>query len=1063
MTAYRIREVLWRLGRDERGVFAAMFAVMFPVILGIGALGIETGIWYTIKRHDQSIADVAAVAGATEIMRSGTCTSGTGADVFTSCPPAATLARTNNFDLNDAANSTSSLTFPYTGSTACSTSPNTCVRVVLQHQQTALLASLVLPSLTIANQAIAQVQTLDNTCAFTFGNNENGKGLDLRGTTGFTQPNCQLASNSTSPESIQLSGASELSLYSIYTAGGIDTDGNPDLTLTVAPRTYQPPLVDPYASVAVATTPADLTTFTMPTLASSATTFPTNLPRPPSAPGTTNFPSIASSSVSPPSSGCNTTSTSASISATPTCYLSLSGVQITGGTFASGTSYYFAGPVTISGAVTISGGVTIYVATGDFTVAAGGNVTFADNSNAANGPNAAAKIFAFAGNFDASAGSVTFTGDTSNNAGYAIRVGATKTTTFGTATFGGGNYAFQGGGLVLGGGNSTTTLGAARYKVETGGASVASGGTAVFSPEGAFSAASKTTELTVNNAGNFTGTGTVTFNPNNISGTSYSFSVASGTTFSGATNFGAASGDQKGYGFYDSAVTISPSGGSTATLGIVNFYVETGGLAINGPTTFAATTSGDCTTVGNCTTITIEAGNLTNNASGNLTFNGSASSQYNFCFGTISNQNACAGNSNGGATLAGPANFGAGLYYFMSNGNGPTGVTLDSGASATFAPATYSVQKGNFTISSGATGTFSAATGGNAACAPTGNATCLYLANGAFSNAGTSTFNSGSYYVYALASSGPSTCTNNSSPTICNAASGTMTLGSSASSIVYVNNPNGVFRNYGTLNFGSGTYYIYDAPPPGTNGNTTGGFANFGTMTLCGFNTGGGCSETASNYYFFNGPSQGTDGPDSGKCANSATVFGALSLMGGSSTTLGPGNYYLVNGDLCMNQDNGTVPLVNCSGCTLGDQGMTFILTGTGTGTTLSDNISTVQILNPIDTTGGPLYSPGSGPYQGLLFFQDRNAPLDDYNGLQGSCGVNCNTILGGALMDLTGAIYMSQAELGFGGNSGASSGECLVILVDSLRFTGNATLNTEGCAAAGVSTVTSQSVALLQ
>ena len=56
-----------RLARDQRGVIAVVFALMFPVVAGILGFGVETGIWYTIKRHYQSIADVAAYSGALEI------------------------------------------------------------------------------------------------------------------------------------------------------------------------------------------------------------------------------------------------------------------------------------------------------------------------------------------------------------------------------------------------------------------------------------------------------------------------------------------------------------------------------------------------------------------------------------------------------------------------------------------------------------------------------------------------------------------------------------------------------------------------------------------------------------------------------------------------------------------------------------------------------------------------------------------------------------------------------------------------------------------------------------
>src|SRR5215207_1493256 len=56
-----------RLGADRRGAIAILFAVMFPVVVGTLGVGIETGVWFGVKRHNQAIADVAAYSGALQI------------------------------------------------------------------------------------------------------------------------------------------------------------------------------------------------------------------------------------------------------------------------------------------------------------------------------------------------------------------------------------------------------------------------------------------------------------------------------------------------------------------------------------------------------------------------------------------------------------------------------------------------------------------------------------------------------------------------------------------------------------------------------------------------------------------------------------------------------------------------------------------------------------------------------------------------------------------------------------------------------------------------------------
>jgi Flp pilus assembly protein TadG len=55
---------LWeRLLRDTRGITIIIVAFALPVLIGLAALGIETGLWYTIKRQDQAAADACRCLG----------------------------------------------------------------------------------------------------------------------------------------------------------------------------------------------------------------------------------------------------------------------------------------------------------------------------------------------------------------------------------------------------------------------------------------------------------------------------------------------------------------------------------------------------------------------------------------------------------------------------------------------------------------------------------------------------------------------------------------------------------------------------------------------------------------------------------------------------------------------------------------------------------------------------------------------------------------------------------------------------------------------------------------
>ena len=57
-----------RLASDTRGVTLALVAASITALIGFTGLGVETGLWYAMKRQNQSAADVAAFSGAFELL-----------------------------------------------------------------------------------------------------------------------------------------------------------------------------------------------------------------------------------------------------------------------------------------------------------------------------------------------------------------------------------------------------------------------------------------------------------------------------------------------------------------------------------------------------------------------------------------------------------------------------------------------------------------------------------------------------------------------------------------------------------------------------------------------------------------------------------------------------------------------------------------------------------------------------------------------------------------------------------------------------------------------------------
>ena len=100
-----LRSAMRQVWRDERGVSAIMVALSLTVLVGLAGLGVETGLWYSIKRQNQSAADAAAISAAYEVLAGNT-------SVTTNLTPAATRAATQNGYTGN----TPVVTYPYSDS-----------------------------------------------------------------------------------------------------------------------------------------------------------------------------------------------------------------------------------------------------------------------------------------------------------------------------------------------------------------------------------------------------------------------------------------------------------------------------------------------------------------------------------------------------------------------------------------------------------------------------------------------------------------------------------------------------------------------------------------------------------------------------------------------------------------------------------------------------------------------------------------------------------------------------------------------------------------------------------
>jgi Flp pilus assembly protein TadG len=173
----RLRQsVIAKVWRDERGVSAVMVALSLTVLVGFAGLGVETGLWYSIKRQNQSAADAAAISAAYEVLAGNTSN--------------LTSAATSAAAQNGYTGATPVVQYPCTG---CIVS--NAVLVTLDTTQTTLLAGLFLPSVTIETKAAAYVFPAAPGCILTL--SPTGEDVEVSGSSTLSAPDCSVMAAST--------------------------------------------------------------------------------------------------------------------------------------------------------------------------------------------------------------------------------------------------------------------------------------------------------------------------------------------------------------------------------------------------------------------------------------------------------------------------------------------------------------------------------------------------------------------------------------------------------------------------------------------------------------------------------------------------------------------------------------------------------------------------------------------------------------------------------------------------------------------------------------------------
>ncbi|MBS0224259.1 MAG: hypothetical protein JSR91_26360, partial [Proteobacteria bacterium] len=169
------------------------------------------------------------------------------------------------------------------------------------------------------------------------------------------------------------------------------------------------------------------------------------------------------------------------------------------------------------------------------------------------------------------------------------------------------------------------------------------------------------------------------------------------------------------------------------------------------------------------------------------------------------------------------------------------------------------------------------------------------------------------------------------------------------------------------------------------------------------------------------------------------TYCGGLTISGFNNVYFTPGTYYVANGDLYITSVNN----VTCPSCVNGQSGVTIVLTQT---TGRSSDIGGFKISSNNNVT---LSAPPSGPYKGVLVYQDRSAPAGT---MTSTSKIFTVSSLNNA--KLSGAIYFPQnrIDLASFNNASASTNGCTVWIGRYIKFTSYNNNYTAGCATFGTS-----------
>jgi len=221
--------------RRQGGSVAVYAALTLPVVAGLAGFGLDTSVWYAVKRDVQGMADAAAVAAAQTKMQGGT-----SAEVLTA---ATTEATRNGYDATacpDAACLVLSEVSNDYGDDKTET-----IQITVRQEAPMEFTGLFFDAIHVSSYASAGTQQLGAQCVLALNNTSQGA-VTFNGNT-TANVGCGVASNSNHEDSIIVSGSATLVANPVQANGGIGVSGSGTINSDYPLLPFSKKVVDPYA------------------------------------------------------------------------------------------------------------------------------------------------------------------------------------------------------------------------------------------------------------------------------------------------------------------------------------------------------------------------------------------------------------------------------------------------------------------------------------------------------------------------------------------------------------------------------------------------------------------------------------------------------------------------------------------------------------------------------------------------------------------------------------------------------------------------------------------------